>query len=209
MAKLLHIESCARGNASCAASIAKAFLDVYKEVHPSDLIEEMNLWKIYFPRNIGEALGAKYAVIQGDDNMPDFAEAFRMMESYVDHFKSADKYLLSIPTWSFGIPYVLKEYIDVITHAGLLFEPTQAGGFVGLVTDRPACVLYARGGAIGPGSQREAAEAKVTFMESWLRLIGCTDVYTVLDEPAEGDPEVIREARERAEEEAARIARSF
>jgi FMN-dependent NADH-azoreductase len=80
---------------------------------------------------------------------------------------------------------------------------------VGLVTDRPACVLYARGGAIGPGSQREAVEAKVSFMESWLRLIGCTDVYTVLDEPAEGDPEVIREARERAEEEAARIARSF
>lgn len=185
------------------------FLDVYKEQHPADLVEEMNLWKIYFPDEIGEALSAKYAVVKPYGNLPDYSEAFRMVERYVDHFRSADKYLLSIPTWTYGVPYVLKEYIDVITQLGLLFDLTKTGGFVGLVTNRPACVLYAGDGVVGPGSRRDTVDLQVDFMEGWLRLIGFTDVCSILDEPFERDPQLARQAKRKAKEEVIRIARRF
>ena len=30
------------------------------------------------------------------------------MVRFADHFKSADKYIVSLPMWNFGIPYKLK-----------------------------------------------------------------------------------------------------
>ena len=35
-------------------------------------------------------------------------------------FNSADKYVFSVPMWNFGIPYILKHYIDLITQPALL-----------------------------------------------------------------------------------------
>jgi FMN-dependent NADH-azoreductase len=43
--------------------------------------------------------------------------------------------------WNFGVPYVLKHYIDVITQPGLTFSFNPATGFSGLVTGRPATVI--------------------------------------------------------------------
>lgn len=209
MGKLLHIESCPQAGAPSASSVAKAFLDVYREAHPLDSIEVMNLWKIYFPAAIGEAMAARYAERRNNSRISELAAAWHMIETYAEHFKSADKYLLSIPTWSFGVPYVLKEYIDVITQPGLLFEPSAKEGFLGLVPNRPVCVVYAKGGSVGPGSKREALRLQVSFMEEWLRLIGLTEVYRVIDVLADGRPADFKRGRKKAVEEAVRIARSF
>lgn len=209
MGKLLHIESCPRASAPYASSVTKVFLDVYREAHPSDSIEVMNLWKIYYPAAIGEAVAARYAERRNNERISELAGAWHMIETYAEHFKSADKYLVSVPTWSFGVPYVLKEYIDVITQPGLLFKPSANGRFLGLVPNRPVCVVYARGGSAGPGSKRGALRLQVSFMEEWLRLIGLTDVYRVVDVPADGRPEGFQRGRKKAVEDAARIARGF
>ena len=209
MARLLHIESCPRGDTASPFSLSKVFLKVYKEFHSSDTIEVMNLWKIDFPPAIGEAMEARYAEIDSHKWTSNNAEAWPMIGRYAEHFKSADKYLITIPTWSFGIPYVLKEYIDVITQPELLIEFTPDGIVRGLVADRPACVLYGRGGCAGPGSGRDAMVFQVSFMAGWLRLIGITHVYSVLEEAAGADPQRVREARGKAEKIATSIARSF
>ena len=62
-------------------------------------------------------------------------------------FKSADKYLVSLPMWNFSIPYKLKQYIDLLVHRGLTFSFTPEGGYKGLVTGKPLVAVYARGGA--------------------------------------------------------------
>ena len=52
------------------------------------------------------------------------ASAWAGVRAIVDRFKSADKLLISVPMWNFGIPYALKHYIDVITQPGLTFAWT-------------------------------------------------------------------------------------
>jgi FMN-dependent NADH-azoreductase len=174
------------------------FLDTYKEIHPADTIEAMNLWKIDLPSAIGETLEARYAETKQQEWRANNAEAWQMIERYAEHFRSADKYLFTIPTWSFGIPYVLKEYIDVITQLGLLIEFTTDGVVKGLVADQPACVLYSRGGCAGPGSKRDAMTFQVSFMDGWLHHIGINHVINVIDESADVNLQHVRGPRDQS-----------
>jgi len=209
MGRLLHIEACPRFDIENKSTLTRLFLETYKEIHPSDTIEAMNLWKIDLPSVIGEMLEAKFAETNKQEWTPNDAEAWHMIEKYAEHFKSADKYLFTIPTWSFGIPYVLKEYIDVITQLGLLIEFTKAGVVKGLVADQPACVLYSKGGCAGPGSKRDAVNFQVSFMDGWLHLIGINHIFNVIDETADVDLQHVQRPREKAEKEVAIIARSL
>ena len=211
MARLLHIESCPRHDITYSSSLVKAFLEVYREVHPADTIEVMNLWKIDMPPEISEILEARYAEeIDGDDRISNNKEAREMIGRYIKHFKSADKYLFTIPTWSFGVPYILKKYIDVITQPELIYESTNDGVVRDLVTsDRPACILYTQGTSGGPRSARRGRDTmffQVSFMAGWLRYIGFTHVYSVYDDLADVNQQQVREAREKV---VMSIARNF
>ena len=62
------------------------------------------------------------------------------MTKIAEHFKSADKYVFSLPMWNFGIPYKLKHFIDVLVQPGLTFSFSPETGYKGLVTGKPAVV---------------------------------------------------------------------
>lgn len=55
--------------------------------------------------------------------------------------------------WNFGIPYRLKQYIDILVQPGYTFSYSPEQGYTGLV-NKPAAVVYARGGDY---SSKEAA----------------------------------------------------
>jgi FMN-dependent NADH-azoreductase len=100
-----------------------------------------------------------------------------------DYFKSADKYLFSLPMWNFGISYKLKHYIDVLVQRGLAFSFTPETGYKGLITGKPAIAIYARGGAYGPGSGAESYNAQSTYFRQVLGFIGFTDIKEIFVEP--------------------------
>ena len=69
--------------------------------------------------------------------------------------------------WNFGIPYILKHYIDLIVQPGLTFSFSPSEGYKGLVTGKPVTVVYARGGAYGPERvQRDTTSKPVTLSKS-------------------------------------------
>ena len=49
-------------------------------------------------------------------------DAFAIAERIAVRFALADRVLISTPMWNFGIPYKLKQWIDVITQPGLTFR---------------------------------------------------------------------------------------
>ena len=49
-------------------------------------------------------------------------DAFAVTERIALRFALADRVLISTPMWNFGIPYKLKQWIDVITQPGLAFR---------------------------------------------------------------------------------------
>ena len=149
MAKLLHILSSAMGENAYSARVAEAFLASYRETHPDDEVETFDIWAADLPGYDASTAKAKYNVMKGLDHSDAEAEAWNRVVQTIDHFKSADKYLLSVGMWNFSIPYRLKQYIDVIVQPGLTFGMTADGGFEGLVTGRPAQLVLARGGIYG------------------------------------------------------------
>jgi FMN-dependent NADH-azoreductase len=106
--------------------------------------------------------------------------------------------------WNFGIPYKLKQYIDVIVQPTYTFSFSPKEGYKGLITGKKAAVVYARGGAYPPGSEGEASDLQKRYMELILGFIGFTEFTPIVVEPTLGKPESV----ERTRAEAAARARS-
>lgn len=54
-----------------------------------------------------DVINAKYSILHGGSPSEAETKAWKPVEILIDHFKSADKYLISLPMWNFGIPYKL------------------------------------------------------------------------------------------------------
>jgi len=207
MSKLIYLEASPRKERSASIRVAREFLDAYRSTYPADVVETLDLWKEEIPAFDGEAINAKYAVLHGQPHSPAQAAAWGTVSAIADRFKAADKYLFSLPMWNFGVPYRLKHYIDVITQPGLTFTFSPAEGYKGLVTGRPAVVIYARGGEYVDGGA--AYDFQKPYMELWLRFIGFTDVRNMVVEPTLGDPSAAEKSKTAAVESARTIARTF
>lgn len=210
MAKLLYIESSPRKQRSGSIAVSRHFLDAYRASRPADTVETLDLWQTHLPPFDGAVLEAKYAVLNGQAHTAEQQAAWQAIVTVADHFKSADKYLVSLPMWNFGIPYVLKHYIDVLVQPGLTFSYTPGTGYQGLVTGKPVVVVFARGGAYGPGTGGEGYDQQVGYVQQVLGFIGFTDVKTILVEPTlAAGPDMRDKAIAAAKTEAAKLAQAF
>jgi len=183
MAKLIYIESSPRKERSASIQVARAFLDEYLKTHPDDSVEELDLWSNELAPFDGETINAKYSILHGENMTDTQIKAWAPVEKVINHFKSADKYLISLPMWNFGIPYKLKHYIDILVQPSYTFSFSPNEGYKGLVTGKPATVIYARGGAYSSGSGGEDFDLQKRYMEQVLGFIGFTDITSVFVEP--------------------------
>src|SRR6202048_3601331 len=183
MARLLHLSSSPRGDHSHTRRVATVFLDAYRNAHPSDEVREIDLWTLSVPAFDGAVLDAKYAIFGGLAPTPEQHAAWGAVEALATEFKSADKILISVPMWNFGVPYVLKHYIDVITQPGLTFSFNPATGYAGLVTGRPATVIQSSAGTYLPGSGAEGSDFLTGHLKTWLEFIGFPDILSLAPAP--------------------------
>ena len=209
MSRLLYIQVSPRGDRSYSISVADAFIDAYRTAHPDDSVSTINLFTTDLPPFDGFALNAKYAILNGQDHSADEAAAWRAVENVIETFTSADKMVFAVPMWNFGIPYRLKHFIDVIVQPGYTFSFSPEEGYQGLVTGKPAFVVYSRGGAYPPGSDTEPFDLQTKYFELFLGFIGVTDVRRVVVEGTLSGPEAAETAKTAAIEEARTFARSF
>ena len=207
MAKLLYIESSPRKSRSKSIQVANAFLESYQAAHPDDEVVTMDLWEKQLPEFDGYTIDAKYQVLHGQGFDADQAKAWQAIVDVCDEFKSADKYLISLPMWNFGIPYKLKHYIDVIAQPGQTFSFDPEKGYSGLVTGKPAAVIYARGGSYG--GDGSGMDHQKPYVEQMLGFFGFTDIHPVVIEPTLAAPDDVSETVAAAIEQAKSVASSL
>jgi FMN-dependent NADH-azoreductase len=136
MAKLIHIQASPRGSRSASRAVAACFIESYRATHPGDTVDTLDLWQADLSEIDGAVLDAAYAVKHRQPHSPEQLHVWQAIVRLADHFKSADKYLVSLPMWNFSIPYKLKHYIDLLVHRGLTFSFTPEEGYKGLVISR-------------------------------------------------------------------------
>ena len=207
MKKLLHIIASPRGGDSRTLKIADTFLKSFKENNPDCEIDELDLYKEDLPSMSVRRIDGKYTLLGGNDLTGELKEAWSKIEEVIERFLSADAYLISTPMWNFSIPYLLKQYIDIIVQPKYMFHYT-ANGPEGLVKNKNMAVITTRGGDYSPGGPAE----KLDFQEPYLRvifgLIGLTDLKFINAQPMDAlgievQEKMIRAAQEQAKKTAA------
>jgi len=209
MAKLFYIESSPRKERSASIAVARHFLTAYRDACSLDTVESLDLWHTLLPRFDAAAMEAKYAILHGQSHTEEQRKAWQGVEKLVAQFKSADKYLISVPMWNFSIPYVLKHYLDVLVQPGLTFSYSPSEGYKGLVTGKPLALICARGGAYGAGTGAEAQDHQIAYLKQILRFIGFAKPQIIVIEPTLASPEARANTLAAAKQKAEELARKF
>ncbi|OQA11781.1 MAG: FMN-dependent NADH-azoreductase 2 [bacterium ADurb.Bin363] len=210
MAKVLYIKASPREERSYSHNMAKVFLKAYNEAHPDDTVETLDLWKTDLPAFDLTASSAKYKIMGGLPHSEEEKVIWEKIVKTIDHFKSADKYILSSPMWNFEIPYRLKQYLDIIIQPGFTFSYDPETGYSGLVTGKPVQFILARGGEYPEGTPAAAFDHQTPILKGLFAFMGFTDMSAILIEPTlMAGPEVAKEKVASLHEKTKARAKSF
>ena len=208
MTTLLHLSASPRGEASESLAIAATFLETFRAEHPEVSVQTWDLWDGSLPEFGPNGAGAKMRVFAGEQPQGAQEEAWQRARLAFERFSAADLYLFSVPMWNAGVPYILKQFIDVISQPGMVFGFDSEAGYTGLLEGKTAAVIYTsavygegRGPAFGNDFQQP-------YFDDWLRWAGIDDVTSVTFRPnlATADAE---SRRRRAHDDARRVAAAF
>src|SRR3954469_21372574 len=179
MTRLLHISASPRGDASESLGIATHFLDAVRNVRPEVEIDTFDLWDGTLPQFGPAAAGAKMAVFAGQSPTGEQAAAWQAAKATFERFAAADEYLFTVPMWNHGIPYILKQFIDVVSQPGMVFAFDPSTGYTGLLTGKKAAVIYTSA-VYGPGRPPSFGEDfQASYLDSWLRWTGIADITSL------------------------------
>lgn len=211
MAKLLYIDSSiGKERSKPILEVGRAFLDAYQETHPNDQLETFNVWDANLDALDEVMLDASYAIIHRMNHTADQAAAWEKIVKISNQFKAADTYLFSVPMWHLGIPYRLKHYLDLLIHPGQTFQYMVDEKSQGLLTGKPAVVVYSRFDGYRHGSGFENYESQKRFMEKALRMVGFTRIHSIVAvEPMPGSQQCSDPDNARAKDQAIRMATRF
>ncbi|MHC4594917.1 MAG: FMN-dependent NADH-azoreductase [Planctomycetota bacterium] len=210
MSKLLYIQASPRVQRSHSIAVADAFVETYERTHPDDEIVTLNVFEASIPNFDGLAVQAKYTILHGQSHSQEELQIWKNVEKAIEQFTSADKYVLAAPMWNFGIPYRLKQYIDLLVQPGYTFSYSEDTGYRGLVVGKPMLAVYARGGEYPAGSGTEALDMQTKYIELIFGFIGFENIRSVVVEPTlQGGPDVADVKRQGAIDKAKEIAVVF
>ncbi|MEG9298505.1 FMN-dependent NADH-azoreductase [Mangrovibacillus sp. Mu-81] len=169
MTKVLYITAHPHDDTqSFSMAAGKAFIDTYKEANPSHNVVAVDLYKEDIPQIDADVFSGwgKLQTGKGFEELSDNEKAkVGRLTELVDQFVDADKYIFVTPFWNFSFPPVMKAYIDSVSVAGKTFKYTEHGP-VGLLTDKKALHIQARGGIYseGPAAQMEMGHRYLDIM---------------------------------------------
>jgi FMN-dependent NADH-azoreductase len=195
---------------SYSMAVGKAFIETYKEVNPDHEIVHIDLYKEYIPQIDADVLSG-WGKLQSGKGFEELsseekAKVGRLSE-LCEQFISADKYIFVTPLWNFSFPPVMKAYIDAVAAAGKTFKYTEQGP-VGLLTDKKALHIQARGGfySEGPAAEMEMGHRYLSVM---MQFFGVPSFEGLFVEGHAAMPDKAQEIKENAIARAKELAHTF
>lgn len=203
--KLLHIVATPRGDESNTLRVSSAFIDSMRAKYVDLDVDVINVFQGDLPAVAGDNIETKYTLMMGQPIDKRHQASWKQIESLIEHFLSADVYLLSTPMWNLGIPYALKYYIDCIVQPGYLFKYTEQGQPVGLVHGRSMVAITSRGADYSETSPYHAYDFVEPYLQAIFGFVGISDLQFINAQPMDVMPELRKLAMKNAIETAQRL----
>src|ERR1700734_475058 len=172
MPTLLHIDSSPLYGRSVSRQLTGAFVTQWKSSQPNGTVVDRDLNATPIPPVTAEWVGAAYTPEEA--RTPQQKEVLALSDTLVAELQQADEYVFGVPMHNFGVPSVLKLWIDQISRVGKTFSYAD-GTPKGLLTGKKATFIIATGGVYDAQTQM----ASFNFVEPYLRsvfgFLGVTD----------------------------------
>ncbi|MCW5235304.1 FMN-dependent NADH-azoreductase [Verminephrobacter eiseniae] len=205
--KLLHINASTRGENSESLKVANTFIADLRN-HTQLELDTFNLFEDKLPEFDGLAVGAKMALFSGSGFSSAQTKVWEEMKQIFDRFARADAYIFNTPLWNNGIPYKLKQFIDVVTQPGWAFGFDVEKGYSGLLHGKKALVIHASGvyhAAIAAGF---GSDFSTPYVDDWLKFIGVQSVAHIHVAPTVVNTDFAK-TKANAEIDARKVAREW
>jgi FMN-dependent NADH-azoreductase len=180
----LFVKASPRDSASRSVAVAQSYLSALLAKHPETDVDTIDLWQAGLPEFDGNRAAAKLTVFGGQTPEGALKTVWDEIAAIAGRFTAADHYLFAVPMWNGGIPYKLKQYIDVIHQPGLTFGFDPAKGYFGLLKNKKATLVYTSG-AFSEAFPKPAfgEDFQSTYLRSWLNQAGVTDIEEIRYQP--------------------------
>jgi FMN-dependent NADH-azoreductase len=170
---LLHIDSSPLYGRSISRKLTEAFVAQWKSSHPGGTVIERDLNAAPIEPITAEWVSAAYT--PEGARTPEQRQQLALSETLITELERADEYVIGVPMHNFGVPSVLKLWIDQIARVGRTFSYAD-GTPKGLLSAKKATFIIATGGIY----DAQTKMASFNFVEPYLRslfgLLGVTDV---------------------------------
>jgi FMN-dependent NADH-azoreductase len=168
MATLLHIDSSPLIEDSVTRQLTAAFLDQWTSSHPGSAVLQRDLYATTLAPIDAEWVAAVRT--PADARTPGQRQALLLSDTLIGELEQADEYVFGVPLHNFGVPAVLKLWIDQITRAQRTF--TYGDGVPkGLLVGKKATFIVATG-----GPRMDAFNFAGPYLQALFGFLGVTDV---------------------------------
>ena len=206
MTHLVYIEASPMQAASTSTSVATAWLDAWRQAHPEDTVDTINVWDIDLPPFDADMIAAKFAVLRAQNATAPQQALWARAVAVSQRFNAADQFLFSLPMWNFGIPYRLKHFIDVVTLPGQNWTWSRATGYQSLLAGKSATLVYSSAGAYPLRPDEDDSDFQKPYMRRWLHFLDIEVTAEISAAPTLVPPEELAATRAGARERARALA---
>ncbi|MEU8002148.1 NAD(P)H-dependent oxidoreductase [Catellatospora sp. NPDC049111] len=207
--RILHIIATPRGSESHSLRVSEAFLNGVREQSGDVTVDVVDLYQHDLPAMAGDNIEAKYTLMVGRPIDRSHAESWAQIESLIEHFVSADAYLITAPMWNFGVPYALKYYIDCLVQPGYLFRYDETGQVVPMVNGKRMVCVTSRGADYSAGSYLHSYDFQEPYLRAIFGFVGITDLRFIHAQPMDITPHQREAALTGAVAQARDLGREF
>jgi FMN-dependent NADH-azoreductase len=172
MKKILHIISSPKGEHSFSIQLGNAIVEKIQAANPDSIVKVKNLTTNPYPHLEEAALAAFYT--PAENQTPEDKAALRHSDQAIAELQDADVIVIGAPLWNFGIPSVLKAWIDHIARAGVTFKYDESG-IEGLIKGKTVYVAMASGGIYSSGPM-QPLDFVSTYLKGLLGFLGMTNL---------------------------------
>jgi len=204
--KVLHIIATPRIPKSNTLRVSNSFIEGLYSRYNDLEVEAFSLFDIDLPAVAGDNIEAKYTLMAGQVVDKGHEQSWKQIETYINHFLSADFYLMSTPMWNFSVPYVLKYYIDAIVQPGYLFKYDEMGRPEGLVKGKKMVCVTSHGGDYSENSPFKPYDFLQPYLRAIFGWVGITDIQFLSAQPMDITPQLRQASIASAITEAQKLA---